>query len=109
MAMIENSDRGITLNKNLAYTVAVGLVGAGLWVGMEVATLRGVTTNLAQTIDGLRVDLNASEAQQNALSSRVRANETGLARQDERLSLILTTLNKIDNRLERMERLPQLR
>ncbi|KJZ24087.1 hypothetical protein [Tritonibacter mobilis] len=106
MAMIENSDRGITLNKSLAWTVACALVGAGLWVGIQVATLRGETAGLSQTINGLRVDLTASEARQAALTSRVRANETALARQDERLSLILSTLNKIDNRLERMERLP---
>ncbi|WP_065328169.1 hypothetical protein [Tritonibacter mobilis] len=106
MAMIENSDRGITLNKSLAWTMACGLVGAGLWVGIQVATLRGETAALSQTINGLRVDLTTSEARQAALTSRVRANETALARQDERLSLILSTLNKIDNRLERMERLP---
>ncbi|WP_065321327.1 hypothetical protein [Tritonibacter mobilis] len=106
MTMIENSDRGITLNKSLAWTVACGLVGAGLWVGIQVATLRGETATLSQTINGLRADLTASEARQAALTSRVRANETALARQDERLSLILSTLNKIDNRLERMERLP---
>ena len=106
MAMIENSDRGITLNKSLAWTVGCGLVVAGLWVGMQVATLRGETAGLSQTINGLRVDLTASEARQAALTSRVRANETALARQDERLSLILSTLNKIDTRLERMERLP---
>ena len=41
MTMIENSNRGITLNKSLAWTVACGLVGAGLWVGIQVATLRG--------------------------------------------------------------------
>ena len=70
------------------------------------ATLRGETGVLAQTINELRVNLTTSEARQTALTVRVRANETSLARQDERLSLILTTLNKIDNRLERMERLP---
>jgi len=106
MAMIENSDRGITLNKSLAWTVACGLVGAGLWVGVQVATLRGETQVLSQTINGLRVDLTASETRQTALTVRVRATETSLARQDERLSLILSTLNKIDTRLERMERRP---
>ena len=62
MAMIENSDRGITLNKSFAWTMACGLVGAGLWVGIQVATLRGETAALSQTINGLRVDLTASEA-----------------------------------------------
>jgi len=104
--MIENSDRGITLNKSLAWTVACGLIIAGLWVGGQVASLRGETQVLSQTINGLRVDLTASETRQTALTVRVRATETSLARQDERLSLILSTLNKIDNRLERMERRP---
>lgn len=104
--MIENSDRGITLNKSLAWTVACGLVGAGLWVGGQVATLRGETKSLADAVNAMRVDMTASESRQNALAVRVSANEMNLARQDERLALILSTLNKIDNRLERMERLP---
>ncbi len=45
--MIENSDRGITLNKSLAWIVACGLVGAGLWVGIQVATLRGEAAGLS--------------------------------------------------------------
>lgn len=106
MAMIENSNRGITMNKSLAWTVACGLVGAGLWVGIQVATLRGETAGLSRTINALRTDLTASEARQVTLTARVRTNETALARQDERLSLILSTPNKIDNRLERMERAP---
>jgi len=106
MAMIENSDRGITLNKSLAWTVAGGLVGAGLWVGTQLATVQGETRSLADSINAMRVDMTAADSQQTALSVRVRANETNLARQDERLSLILSTLNKIDTRLERMERGP---
>ncbi|TNJ39065.1 hypothetical protein [Phaeobacter sp. B1627] len=106
MAMIENSDRGITLNKSLAWTVACGLVGAGLWVGMQLATVRGETKSLADSINAMRVDMTTADSRQTALAVRVRANETSLARQDERLSLILSTLNKIDTRLERMERTP---
>jgi hypothetical protein len=101
--MIENSDRGITLNKGLAWTVASALVCAGLWVGTEVATLRTEARNLTQVINAMRLDLNASDAEASALANRVRANETGLARQDERFSLILSSLNKIDGRLERLE------
>lgn len=109
MTMIEQSDRGVTLNKQLAWTVACGLVGAGIWVGMQVAGLSRDTQQLSASINTLRGELAASEAREAALASRVRANETGLARQDERLSLILSALSKIDGRLERMERLPQLR
>lgn len=37
--MIENSDRGITINKQLAWTIGVGLICAGLYVGLTIATL----------------------------------------------------------------------
>ena len=36
--MIESSDRGITLNKQLAWTIGGGLIGAGLYVGLTIAT-----------------------------------------------------------------------
>jgi|SRR6056297_1535185 len=38
--MIENSDRGITINKSLAWTMVVGLLGAGLWLGTQMAEVR---------------------------------------------------------------------
>ncbi len=44
--MIESSDRGITLNKQLAWTIGVGLIGAGLYVGLTIATL---STQVAQS------------------------------------------------------------
>jgi len=37
--IIENSDRGITLNKSLAWTIGCGLIGAGLYAGLNMATL----------------------------------------------------------------------
>jgi len=37
--MIENSDRGVTLNKSLAWTIGCGLIGAGLYAGLNMATL----------------------------------------------------------------------
>ena len=113
MTMIESGERGLTLTRNLAWTIASALVAAGLWVGMQVATLRGDTLQLTRAIDTLRAELSAeitaSEAREGALAARVRANETSLARQDERLSLILSAINKIDTRLERMERSAPLR
>lgn len=94
---IENSDRGITLNKSLAWTVASVLVGAGLWVGVQVATL-------TEGVQGLRRDMSAISQTQTEQGARIRSNETGIARQDERMALILSTLGRIDSRLERMER-----
>jgi hypothetical protein len=36
---IENSDRGITINKGLAWTMATGLVGVGFYVGVQLASI----------------------------------------------------------------------
>jgi hypothetical protein len=39
MTAIENDNRGITLNRSLAWTVGTGLIGAGLYVGFTIASL----------------------------------------------------------------------
>lgn len=94
---IEQTDRGITLNKSLAWTMAVALVSAGIWVGAQLSSTQ-------TALQGVRAELSSLRETVTALTPRVRANETGLARQDERLTLILSTLTRIDARLERMER-----
>lgn len=60
---IENSDRGITLNKGLAWTMACGMVGAGLWVGIQLAS---VTTGMDQ------MSRNSADATAARLSLEVR-------------------------------------
>ncbi len=71
-SMIENSDRGITLNKTLAWSVACGLIGAGLYVGITVATL-------ATSLDNLSTQLIEGQRAANAVEVRVRALETSAA------------------------------
>lgn len=70
--MIENSDRGITLNKGLAWTVGSGLIGAGLYVGLNIA---GLTTALGAQNDQIL------EARQSriGIEMRVRALENSAA------------------------------
>ena len=58
---IENSDRGITLNKSLAWTMAGGLVGMGLYVGLTIATLSTKVDNLANVSGAARVERNGVE------------------------------------------------
>lgn len=43
---IQVGDRGITLSKSLAWTIVAGLVGAAVWLGIEVGNTRS-------TLDGL--------------------------------------------------------
>lgn len=94
--LIENSDRGITLNKSLAWTILTVLIGSGFYFGSE---LRGMSENIksaATVADGAAIERRAIE-------SRVRSLEQSKARDDERFTSILNFMGKIDGRLERIE------
>lgn len=93
---IENSDRGITLNKQLAWTMAVGLIGTGLYVGLTIAAMS------MQLEQGKQVWLDAA-AQRAQIEVRVRNLEIAKGRDDERFTSILAFMAKIDGRLERIE------
>ncbi|OOY15380.1 hypothetical protein BMI85_16055 [Thioclava sp. DLFJ4-1] len=86
---MENSDRGITLNKSLAWSILGSLVGAGIFIGMNLA-------GLEKTSDDNKTLSRANEI-------RIRAIETQQARQDEKFNNILGYLTRIDARLERIE------
>ena len=86
--MIENSDRGITLNKQLAWTVGGGLIGAGLYVGLTIATL---STQVAQSRDAWA---EATLARQQ-LETRVRAVEINQAGQTSDLRAIQVGISEI--------------
>lgn len=94
--MIENSDRGITLNKTLAWTMLVTLASAVFWSGSTVQGLVGSVNTLTETVEELK-----SERQ--AVDGRIRLLETAQARADERFTNILALLSRIDQRLERIE------
>ena len=87
--MIESSDRGITLNKNLAWTIGGGLIGSGLYIGLTIATL---STQVAQSRDAWH---EATLARQQ-LETRVRAVEIAQASQtsDRRAIHVGVTENK---------------
>jgi hypothetical protein len=94
--LIENSDRGITLNKSLAWTVGCGIVGAGLYIGLS---LGGITTKLDEVSRG-STDASYERRQ---IETRVRSLEQSKARDDERFTSILAFMSKIDARLDRIE------
>jgi hypothetical protein len=79
--MIENSDRGITLNKSLAWTMATGLILVGLWVGIQVTELKSAVQEL-----GVRQSEDRSEIRANA-AAIVQIQRTE-ARVDQRLLTI---------------------
>ena len=53
---IENSDRGITITKGLAWTILVGLVGLSFYMGTTLAGLGTKADNLASVVDQLNKD-----------------------------------------------------
>ena len=85
---IENSDRGITLNKQLAWTIGGGLIGSGLYVGLTIATL---STQVAQSRDAWQ---EATLARQQ-LETRVRVVEINQAGQTSDLRAIQVGISEI--------------
>jgi hypothetical protein len=71
--MIENSDRGITVNKGVAWTIVTGLVAGGIWLGAELAGTKAALVNLnAMLVDQQR----EGRIRNDALDLRVRTLET---------------------------------
>ena len=93
---IENSDRGVTLNKSLAWTMAVGLITASLFTGIQMASVTSKLDEVSRIGDRAAHDRRQIEI-------RVRSLEQSKARDDERFTSILTFMSKIDSRLERIE------
>ena len=94
---IENSDRGLTINKGLAWTIGSSLVAAGLYVGITVADLSG-------KIDSISGDSESAAQSIAGLDNRIRALEIGRGRDDERFNNILEFMARMDSRLERIEK-----
>lgn len=88
MTMIENSDRGITLNKSLAWTMAGGLIGAGLYVGLQIATLSSGLDEMARS----SVEARNSRAQ---IEGRVRVLENGAAQSRVQFDALYQSLQEI--------------
>lgn len=105
MTMIENSDRGLTINKGLAWTIVSGLVAAGIWVGIQTATL-------SSGIDALQGDLkDAIQSQtvetnrRDQLAARVRTLEAKSAARDASYAHLSRSLQEMKTQLSENNRL----
>lgn len=105
--MIENSDRGITMNKPLAWSMGVALVSAAFWVGTTTQDLKSATNDLTEAQQGFAVAAKESRAEIKARDDeqdgRIRVLETAAARSDERMINVLDLFKRIDARLARIE------
>lgn len=96
-AMIENSDRGITVDKRIAWAIVSGLVFGGFATGSTLVSIQGSLAVLNRAVEGQR---EVSEARE----SRMRTLENSVTRYEERVANMLALLSRIDGRLERIER-----
>lgn len=86
--MIENSDRGITLAKPLAWSMLVSVVGAVWYGGSTVASL-------SQSTQGVITALAAMQSASAQVEGRVRALENNASRQDARFDGLKQSLDEV--------------
>lgn len=92
---IENSDRGITLNKSLAWTLASALALGGMWVGTNVTKLAASTDALALALTRAEATASSDRAAAIAVEARVRALENLTTRQDARFDALNKSLDEL--------------
>lgn len=74
--MIENSDRGITVNKALAWAIVTGLVGGGFFMGSELAGTKAILTEMKAAAESSRLEMKRVT---DGIDARLRAVETSRA------------------------------
>jgi hypothetical protein len=96
MTHIENSERGITLSKQLAWAIVVAIMTGGTWVGTE---LRSVVRAMGQ----FETEVRALEAADTQTELRVRDLERGAARDEAMQANTARILGNIEQKLTRIE------
>ena len=105
MTAIENSDRGITINKALAWTIVTGLVLGSVGVGFQTATLSAGIHELQGDLDSA-MDIQADEAgRRDRLADRVRTLETKSAARDASSEHTARSLQEMKTQLAENNRL----
>lgn len=103
--MIENSERGITINKLLAWTIVTGLVMAGMWVGVQTTTLSAGIGELKGDL-AAAIDIQSAETgRRDRLAERVRGLETKSAARDASFEHTSRSLQEMKTQLAENNRL----
>jgi hypothetical protein len=97
---IQNDERGITLNKSLAWTITVALVMAGLWVGSMVSSIDTRVATLEAESRNKHIRLEAHDARLRPLEVQVGTAGAELRAMREALT---EGINDIRSRLARIE------
>jgi len=95
--MIENSDRGLTINKGLAWTILSSFLIGGMWVGIQVNSSSTGLQGLSERQYEDRAAIRENSASINDLLS-------SNARIDQRLGGIENSLNKTETNISEILR-----
>lgn len=100
--MIENSERGVTLNKSLAWSVLVGVLGGGIWIGVQVTDAKtGIETLAGRQIEDRAAIRRNTEAVSSLQSSNARIDqrllniEQGQSRTEDKVDEMLDVLHRL--------------
>ena len=93
--MTDLSERGITINKALAWTMLVSATGLIWWGGGTLASLQGAADRRTLALTETREMILAERASSAQLEARVRALETSAARQDTRFDALSVSINEL--------------
>lgn len=93
--VIENSDRGITLNKQLAWTMLVALISMVWWGATTINNLQRSIEVLTTALQENRVLITAEQVSVNIVEERVRNLEMGAGRLDARLEALSQSLDEV--------------
>ena len=94
-SMIENNERGIAINKALAWTMLVSVAGLIWWGGGTLASLQGAADRLTSALTETREMIVAERANSAQLEARVRVLENSAARQDVRFDALSLSINEL--------------
>ena len=98
--MIENSDHGLTINKQLGWTILMSLVALVWWGGVTLTELQSSTTALTAALEDARSLMAQDRTTAEQMEVRIRTLETQAGRTDEKLANILSTVTRIERQLE---------
>ena len=93
--MIERSERGITINTALAWTMLVSVIGLIWWGGGTLASLQSAADRLTAALTETREMIMAERASAAQLEARGRVLENSAARQDVRFDALSLLINEL--------------
>jgi hypothetical protein len=93
--MIEHSERGITINKALAWTMLVSATGLIWWGAGTLASLQSAADRLTSALTETREMIVAERASSAQLEARVRVLENSATRQDVRFDALSVSINEL--------------